>query len=55
MKTESRPHERNRLLGALLPSDFALLAPDLKDMHFEQGVVLQEAGGLSRSIFLTVG
>jgi hypothetical protein len=26
--------ERNRLLAALLPADFALLAPDLKDMHF---------------------
>jgi CRP-like cAMP-binding protein len=51
MKTESRPHERNRLLGALLPSDFALLAPDLKDMHFEQGVVLQEAGGRIEQVY----
>jgi CRP-like cAMP-binding protein len=35
---------RNRLLAALLPVDLALLASHLKDKHFKQGVVLQEAG-----------
>jgi CRP-like cAMP-binding protein len=28
----------------LQPADFALLAPHLKDLHFEQEIVLQEAG-----------
>jgi CRP-like cAMP-binding protein len=40
----SRPEGRNRLLAALLPADFSLLASHLKDMHFKQGTVLQEAG-----------
>jgi len=35
---------RNRLLAALPPPDFALLAPHLEDVNFDQGVVLQEAG-----------
>jgi CRP-like cAMP-binding protein len=34
---------RNRLLGVLPPNDIALLAPDLEEMHFEQGALLQEA------------
>jgi CRP-like cAMP-binding protein len=34
---------RNRLLAALRPRDFALLAPHLMDLHFKQDVVLQEA------------
>jgi CRP-like cAMP-binding protein len=40
----SNPNGRNRLLAAVLPADFALLASHLKDVHFKQGVVLQEAG-----------
>jgi CRP-like cAMP-binding protein len=35
---------RNRLLGALRPSDFAFLSPHIKDLHFKQDMVLQEAG-----------
>ena len=35
---------RNRLLASLQPSDFALLSPYLKDLHFKQEVLLQEAG-----------
>jgi CRP-like cAMP-binding protein len=38
------PTGRNRLLSALQPKDFALLAPHLKDLHFKQEIVLQEAG-----------
>jgi CRP-like cAMP-binding protein len=34
---------RNRLLAVLPPNDMALLAPDLEEVHFEQGVLLQEA------------
>lgn len=33
---------RNRLLGRLTPEDFALLLPHLKDVHFDQGILLQE-------------
>jgi hypothetical protein len=36
------PTGRNRLLAALQPPDLALLAPHLKDLHFEQDIVLQE-------------
>jgi CRP-like cAMP-binding protein len=35
---------RNRLLASLQSSDFALLSPYLKDFHFQQEVLLQEAG-----------
>jgi CRP-like cAMP-binding protein len=37
-------HGRNRLLGILPPSDLALLTPHLRDVRFEQGAMLQEAG-----------
>lgn len=37
-------HGQNRLLAALRPADFAILAPSLKDGRFKQGAVLQEAG-----------
>jgi CRP-like cAMP-binding protein len=47
----SRPNGRNRLLAALLPADFALLESHLKDMHFKQGVVLQEAGGRIEQVY----
>jgi CRP-like cAMP-binding protein len=42
---------RNRLLGVLPPSDFALLAPDLEDVHFEQGAMLQEAGNPIQQVY----
>ena len=35
---------RNRLLAALQPADFSLLAPNLKDISFSQGDLLQDAG-----------
>jgi CRP-like cAMP-binding protein len=38
------PNGRNRLLGALEPADFSLLAPNLKDVSLTQGEVLQEPG-----------
>jgi CRP-like cAMP-binding protein len=36
--------EAHGVLAALLPADFALLTPHFKDLHFTQGVMLQEAG-----------
>jgi CRP-like cAMP-binding protein len=36
--------DRNRLLGILPPRDFALLAPHLKEVHYEQGSMMQEGG-----------
>jgi CRP-like cAMP-binding protein len=42
---------RNRLLAALQPSDFALLSPHLRDLHFKQEVLLQEAGDLIDHIY----
>jgi CRP-like cAMP-binding protein len=35
---------QNRLLASLVPADFALLAPHLKEVSPKQGVFLQEAG-----------
>jgi CRP-like cAMP-binding protein len=35
---------RNRLLAALTPADYSLLAPDLKELSLELGALLQEAG-----------
>src|SRR5580704_1131413 len=35
---------QNRLLAALSPPDHSLLAPHLKDLTFELGSLLQEAG-----------
>jgi CRP-like cAMP-binding protein len=37
-------HGPNRLLGTLPAPDFALVAPHLKKMQFDQGAMLQEAG-----------
>jgi CRP-like cAMP-binding protein len=34
---------RNRLLGVLPPVDFTMLFPHLREMHFKQGTLLQEA------------
>jgi CRP-like cAMP-binding protein len=43
MATEdSGQGRRNRLLAALAPEDHSLLAPHLKEMSFELGLVLQE-------------
>ena len=44
MNAEVTASGRNRLLEALRPSDFAFLSPHLKDLHFKQDLVLQEAG-----------
>ena len=43
-QSEAGSHGQNRLLSALQPADFAILAPNLKDGRFKQGAVLQEAG-----------
>ena len=40
----SRTGRRNLLLASLPAEDFALLAPQLKDIVLEQGTVLQEQG-----------
>src|SRR5438132_868723 len=40
----SRTGRRNLLLASLPAKDFALLAPQLKDIVLEQGAVLQEQG-----------
>ena len=40
----SRTGRRNLLLASLPAKDFALLAPQLKEIVLEQGVVLQEQG-----------
>ena len=42
--TSNGSNGRNRLLAALPPKDFSLIASDLKDIDLAQGVVLQEAG-----------
>jgi hypothetical protein len=42
---------QNRLLAALQPDDLALLSPHLKDLHFNQGVLLQEAGDPIEQIY----
>jgi hypothetical protein len=42
---------RNRLLAALLPADFSLLAPNLKDISLTQGDVLQEAGETIQHVY----
>jgi len=42
---------RNRLLAALSPADFSLLAPNLKDISLTQGDVLQEAGEAIKHVY----
>jgi len=42
---------QNRLLAALQRPDFALLSPHLKDLHFDQGLILQEAGDPIEQIY----
>jgi len=42
---------RNRLLAALSPTDFSLLAPNLKDISLTQGDVLQEAGEAIKHVY----
>jgi CRP-like cAMP-binding protein len=42
---------RNRLLAALQPQDFDLLSPHLRDAHFKQEALLQEADELIEHIY----
>ena len=42
--TSNGSNGRNRLLAALPPKDFSIIASDLKDISLDQGLVLQEAG-----------
>jgi CRP-like cAMP-binding protein len=42
---------RNRLLAALQPADFFLLAPNLKDISLTQGDVLQETGEAIKYVY----
>ena len=41
----------NRLLAALSPADFALLASDLREVRHKQGVLLQEAGEPIKNVY----
>jgi CRP-like cAMP-binding protein len=41
----------NRLLAALQPADFSLLAPNLKDVSMVLGDVLQEAGEATKYVY----
>jgi CRP-like cAMP-binding protein len=49
------PNGRNRLLAALKPADLALLSPHLKHSHFQQGVVLHEAGDPIEFVYFPQG
>lgn len=51
MNADQTSHGRNRLLAALLPIDFALLAPHLRDVHCKQGILLQHAGELIERVY----
>ena len=42
---------RNRLLGALSAADFALLAPHLREIEFDLGSLLQEAGEIVEHVY----
>jgi CRP-like cAMP-binding protein len=42
---------RNRLLAALRPADFSLLAPNLKDFSMTLGDVLQEPGEAIKYVY----
>ena len=42
---------RNRLLGALSPADFSLLAPNLKNVPLVLGDILQEAGDPIKQVY----
>ncbi|MDR3461285.1 MAG: Crp/Fnr family transcriptional regulator [Beijerinckiaceae bacterium] len=44
-------NRRNRLLAALQPSDYSLLAPHLKVTRLKQGTVLQESGDPIRQVY----
>ncbi len=43
--------EPNRLLAMLPPAEFALLAPDLRDMPLERGTVLHDAGDIIEHVY----
>jgi CRP-like cAMP-binding protein len=43
--------EANRLLAALAPADFDLLAPHLRDESFQPGTVIHEAGQPIRNVY----
>jgi CRP-like cAMP-binding protein len=50
--TNNGSNGRNRLLAALSPADFSLLAPNLKDISLTpQGTVLQEAGEAIKHVY----
>jgi len=48
---EMLPQGRNRLLGFLPTADFALLAPDLIQVRFEQGALLQDASVAIKQVY----
>jgi hypothetical protein len=56
MTTAQNPHLRNRLLAALSPDDFALLAPHLREVRLFHGDLLHRPGErIEQVYFLTSG
>jgi CRP-like cAMP-binding protein len=56
MTTAQNPHLRNRLLAALSPDDFALLAPHLREGRLIRGDLLHRPGEqIEQVYFLTSG
>jgi CRP-like cAMP-binding protein len=56
MTTAQNPHLRNRLLAALPPDDFALLAPHLRERRLIRGDLLHRPGEqIEQVFFLTSG
>ena len=52
LRNDSGSNGRNRLLAALSPADFSLLAPNLKDIPLTPlGDVLQEAGEAIKYVY----
>lgn len=53
--TDYGPRGRNRLLAALPLGEFAHLAEHLRDLSFERGVLLQEAGYPIEHVYFPLG
>lgn len=47
--------QKNNLLGALRPADFALLEPHLKPWEADTGAILYEPGDVVRSVYFPLG
>ena len=47
-------HVGNRLLGRLSPADSTLLAPHIKDIHVEQGILLNESDDPIEQVYFPI-